>query len=347
MKIFKKSITLILSLLLVISLFGCSAKNTNHNEYSSDIQVNATLNDSVENDTIWCGSFQLVWNELVDNFILDSGNNEIIKNLNQKSFTTNSISNDSYYITQGVPTFNLKRNIENDLKNKFNEKSEILNNIQWSDDGDGYLLYAMLKKDLSFESKFEKLDKDYFKNFSNIKYFGVNKNTKNNLDIKNQISVLFYENKDNFAISIKTAQDDNIVFYKNPQGNTFNEIYNNISIKSKNCHNTFVSSDETIQIPYIAIKTSTAFDELNGLMVYNDDKSFVVDQAIQTINFDLTETGAKLKSEAAIVMDYAVEPIDKEPRSFILNDTFAIFMIENNADTPYFAAKINDITKFQ
>ena len=46
-------------------------------------------------------------------------------------------------------------------------------------------------------------------------------------------------------------------------------------------------------------------------------------------------------------MDYAVEPIDKEPRSFILNDTFAIFMIENNADTPYFAAKINDITKFQ
>ena len=37
----------------------------------------------------------------------------------------------------------------------------------------------------------------------------------------------------------------------------------------------------------------------------------------------------------------------EKKREFYIDDTFAIFLIEEDKDTPYFAAKINDITKFQ
>ena len=36
--------------------------------------------------------------------------------------------------------------------------------------------------------------------------------------------------------------------------------------------------------------------------------------------------------------------IDADPG---IDDTFAIFLIEDDKDTPYFAGKITDITKFQ
>ena len=39
--------------------------------------------------------------------------------------------------------------------------------------------------------------------------------------------------------------------------------------------------------------------------------------------------------------------IPEEIREFFIDDTFAIFLIEEDKDTPYFAGKIDDITKFQ
>ena len=37
----------------------------------------------------------------------------------------------------------------------------------------------------------------------------------------------------------------------------------------------------------------------------------------------------------------------EEVREFLIDNTFAIFLKEDGKETPYFAAKINDITKFQ
>ena len=37
----------------------------------------------------------------------------------------------------------------------------------------------------------------------------------------------------------------------------------------------------------------------------------------------------------------------KELRDFSIDNTFAIFLIEKGKNKPYFAAKIEDITKFQ
>ena len=38
---------------------------------------------------------------------------------------------------------------------------------------------------------------------------------------------------------------------------------------------------------------------------------------------------------------------NENPRQFYLDDTFAIFLREKGKDMPYFAGRIEDITKFQ
>ena len=77
-----------------------------------------------------------------------------------------------------------------------------------------------------------------------------------------------------------------------------------------------------------------------------------IQQAIQTIQFELNEKGGKVKSEAAIDMTMCAtsegaEPKKDEPRYFYVDDTFTIFLREKGKDKPYFAGRVDDITKFQ
>ena len=63
------------------------------------------------------------------------------------------------------------------------------------------------------------------------------------------------------------------------------------------------------------------------------------------------EKGGEIKSEAGIDMILATSSIDskqkEEPRYFYVDDTFAIFLREKGKNMPYFAGRVEDITKFQ
>ena len=65
----------------------------------------------------------------------------------------------------------------------------------------------------------------------------------------------------------------------------------------------------------------------------------------------LDEKGGEIKSEAAIDMiagtSVGSKPKEDEPRYFYVDDTFAIFLREKGKTKPYFAGRIDDITKFQ
>ena len=77
-----------------------------------------------------------------------------------------------------------------------------------------------------------------------------------------------------------------------------------------------------------------------------EGKTSYIAKAIQTINFSLDEKGGKVKSEAAVDW-YSVSSVEDEERKFYLDDTFVIFLKEKSKDKPYFAAKIDDIRKYQ
>lgn len=311
-----------------------------------------TLEDEITNDTIWCGTFQLIWNDLKNDLakqdIVFTPQLEVVENLNKETFTTKDISEEYYYKKVGTPSLALKEEIEKAIKDKFNETSDILDDFEWENrDPKDYFLYAMLKKEFKFEKAFEELSNDTFGEYENIKYFGIKSRDKD--ELRKQVNVLYYNSEDDFAIKLNTKQEDEVILCKNPEGKSFNEIFKNITDKEKNYNgNKRLTEAEKLKVPNIKLKEKTEFTEIQDKpYLFSNGDVYSIEKAIQTIEFELDRTGGKIKSEAGIMNKAeSAMPID-EPRRFYIDDTFAIFLIEEDKEVPYFAGLINDITKFQ
>lgn len=325
------------------------------------VTVVPTMQDTLTADSSWCATFQLVWNdmknEVVKRDIVFNPQEKFAENLNKEEFTENMLSSEYYYKAYGLKTLALKEQIEKGIKEKFNQKSDILDKFDWSEDAldnpnnpevNRYFFYTMLYREFEFLQKFDKLKNDKFGSFKDIKYFGIDDTTDNS--VGNQIEVLFYNSSNDFAILINTKNNDEVIFYKNPEGNNFKEIYDNMLKNSRiyTGSKKFASVDE-FKAPYLSFNVLREYTELENKKFITIDGEGEILKAIQTIKFTLDEKGGKIKSEAGMDMNYTSSaPIKPdEPRYFYVDDTFAIFLREKGKEMPYFAGKIEDITKFQ
>lgn len=319
---------------------------------NNEIKTALTLKDEIQNNTIWCGTFQLIWNDLKNDLakqdITFTPQKQIVKNLNEETFKTKDISEQYYYKKVGTPSIQLKEEIEKAIKEKFNEKSEILDGFDWNKKSkEDYFLYVMLKKEFQFKKEFAELEDGNFGNYENVKYFGIRKDNKN-AELRNQVEVLYYNSKDDFAIKLKTKQEDEVILCKNPNGKTFSEIYQNIKQQESNYDgNKGLEEEELVKIPNIKINEKKEITEVeNEPFFFSNGNSYIIEKALQTIRFDLDKKGGKIRSEAGMMVDkMALMP--ESIREFAIDNTFAIFLKEEGKDNPYFAAKIDDITKFQ
>ncbi len=295
--------------------------------------------EAVKN-SVWCVTFQLVWNDFMDKFTngkpveLAGGNPEIADELNKRLYTSDILTENSYYKTQGKINKKLKRNIEKNIKRKFNEKSDILSMVDWTVK-DGYLFYAMLKKDFSFANAFDILTPQPFANSqNNVKYFGINKNS--NYKLKDNVEILTY-NDNEYAIKLLTKENEEIILLKTDKNGDFNELYTYIINKSK--PEKFAATD-TLKIPNININKTISYDELCGKQILGTNQK--INQALQTIKFNMDNKGGSLKSEAVLgVMKMSLTP--EISRHFDFDEPFVIFIKETNKNKPYFAAKIENI----
>lgn len=325
--------------------------NSNNMNTKEGITTTLTLEDEIQNDTIWCGTFQLIWNDLKNDLakqdIIFTPQLKVAENLNKETFTTNDISDKYYYKKVGTPSIELKEEIEKAIKEKFNETSEILNDFNWDGEPQDYFLYTMLKKQFQFEKAFEELENGKFGNYEDVKYFGINTNKSE--ELRSQVRVLYYNTENDFAIKLKTKQEDEVIICKNPKGNNFNKIYENITKReSKYDGNKYLQEGELLKVPNIKLKEKTEFTELEGKPYkFANGDMYTINKAIQTIEFELDKTGGKIKSEAGMMAEKSSIMFPEENRTFFVDDTFAIFLIEDGKNTPYFAGKISDITKFQ
>lgn len=329
------------------------------------ITVVPTMNDTITADSSWCGTFQLVWNdmknEVVKKDVIFNPQLDMVKNLNKEDFNETMLSEDYYYKIYGLKSLALKEQIENGIKEKFNQTSNILNDFNWSEselDNPNnpnvrrYFFYTMLYRKFEFLQEFDKLDNGKFGNkYKDVQYFGIDENTENS--VGNQITVLYYNSKDDFAIIVNTKTDDEVIFCKSPNGSNFNEIYENMNNESNNYtgSRSFKNVDE-FKAPNLDFDEKKEYTELANKEFKTADPYYdtaEIQKAIQTIKFSLDEKGGEIKSEAAIDMTIGVTSVPKadEPRYFYVDDTFAIFLREKGKTKPYFAGRIDDITKFQ
>lgn len=331
------------------------------------VTVVPTMSDIIAADSSWCGTFQLVWNDLknevVKTDIVFQPQLEMVKNLNKEDFNETMLSEDYYFKIYGLKSLELKKQIENGIREKFNQTSDILDDFDWTEDGlnnpdnenaKRYFFYTMLYRKFEFLQEFDKLNNDKFgTKYKDIEYFGIDTNTKNS--VGDQIEVLYYNSKDDFAIVINTKSDDEVIFSKSPKGSNFNEIYDNMNNEASKYKGSksFQKVDE-FKAPKLAFKEKKEYDELANKPFKTADPVYsygIIKKAIQSIEFSLDEKGGKVKSEAAIdailVTSVGEKTKEDEPRYFYVDDTFAIFLKEKGKTKPYFAGRVEDITKFQ
>lgn len=337
-------------------------------EQTADISVVPTMKDRLTTDSAWCGTFQLVWNdlknEIVGQDILFQEPMEEVSNLNLGEFNTSMISDEYYYKKYGLKTLELKNEIEQGIYEKFGQTSDILDKFDWSDEalhGSGqhdyrYFLYSMLYRKFEFASHFDRLENGSFgDDYQNVKYFGINASTDDSLN--SQVQVLYYNNDNDFAVTLETTSGDQVVLCKNPEGSNFSEIYNNMINKANSYtgNREFEDIDE-LKVPYINLDITKEYEELEGKLFFapkqGEQAVGVIQKALQSIKLTLDETGGEIKSEAGIDTKIDTALIDPEtemetPRHFYFDNTFAVFLKEENQNLPYFAARIDDITKYQ
>ncbi len=314
------------------------------------VEVVPTLSDKISKDTSWCPTFQLIWNDFKNDIVKEDikfdERLDILDNLNKEDFTEKNISSSYYYKIYGRKNIELKNKIETAIKEKFNQKSDILDKFDWSSDAldsgndiiDRYFLYSMLYREFEFNKKFDTFT-DKFKDKDNIEYFGI---IKENDEVRNQIKVYYYNDENDFAIKLLTKNNDEIIVIKNPKGETFNEIYKSIKNKEELSFN----NNDNFMMPKIDFNVLREYTELQDKKIVTVDGTYTIEKAIQSVMFSLDEKGGKVKSEAGMDVKYETA-VPIKNRNFYVNDTFALFLKESNKDKPYFALRVDDISKFQ
>ena len=337
---------------IILTLFCCLVLNMTAvaNESVEFVDTFSTKNPA--QNKVWVGTFQLVWNDFINEILKSpvkfvTGSQKLVKNLNKQEFTQDMLSSEAYYKTYGKTSLALKGEIENAIMEKFGEKSEILETIDWNKPNGAYFLYAMLKKDFSFLNKFNQLNiAEFGKNKVETQYFGISETSKKQL--YNNVKVLFFNNTEEFAVVLRTQSDDEVILYRTDKNGSFKTLYNNMNKQAQRYkgNNNFVAGDK-IKIPYVVFKDNVNFDEICNREIKGKERLYI-EKALQTVDFDMNEEGVKLKSEAALdvsLMSF-LPPKGEKGREMFLDDTFVIFLKETDKSKPYFAARIDDLTLF-
>ncbi len=358
-----KKISIIIGILLLIGAgVFCYFKFFNKRVLgeTQGVDVVPTMQDKISQDVSYCATFQLIWNDLKNDIVKTdikfAKQNDYVDSLNKELFTTKDISDSMYYKVYGLKTLELKKQIEDAIWEKFKQKSDILDKFSWDakdlDQGiadvQRYFFYTMLYKEFSYEYAFDILNNSYFNEYQDVKYFGVN--SKSDSKLYRQVKVYYYNSPDDFAIALLTKENDEIIFNVNPNGKSFQEIYDNIIVNQAKFDGVSILQEgDTLRIPYLDFKLLKEYIELENQIFYDlEGNSYEILQALQSIQFEINEKGGKIKSEAAMdVRKYSAAPIMNEPRYFEVNKTFAVFLKEANQDKPYFATRVENITKFQ
>ena len=299
--------------------------------------------ETADQNKVWVGTFQLVWNDLMDNVVkapieFTDGPSNFAEEFNKQEFNKNMISENSYYTAHGVANMNLKNQIDSALMEKFNETSEILQGMDWT--GRNYLVYAMLKKDFEFISAFDELKKEKFGklNKEKVQYFGIDENSISSL--RDNVRVLFYNGENDFAVELRTKQDDRVVLYRTDENKAFSAIYEDLTKKaSEYTDSRIFGKEDKLKVPFISFKSNNEYPEIEGKTIKDTD--LTIDKALQTIDFKMDNKGVKLKSEAALIMKMSMPvPAMRKPANFYFDNTFVMFLIEK--DKPYFALRVAD-----
>lgn len=319
-----KVVLIIICVMIGISgiIYAATTIYKNFNE-NSNVTINPAFQSTLKEETInnlWIGTMDLAWKELREKIggeLELEETVEMVEELNESKFTKEMLDENDYDI----------------------EVSRTESN--------GYNIEASLNKNLNFIYPFDNFNNDYNYTFGDngteyIKYFGINNGSLEKLN--ENVEVLFYNNTsdkavDNeFAISLKTKEGDEIILYRTDDNKSFLEYYEDINKKAEEyVGDKELGKADEVLIPYVNVNGIINYKELTRKEIKNTDGMYI-SNAIQNVNFSLNESGCNITSHATMTTQY----ISVGNRYFWFKDTFIIFMKEANSSMPYFSLKVDN-----
>ena len=319
--------------------------------------LNAPVGDG--RNVVWCATFQMAWDDLRG--VLNGapvelqGAPPLAAALNAESYDRAALAPETYVARGGRQSQGIVEDILREMAVRFPAVQPQLLNPRPSPNA--VVLYCYLLKVLPFAEHYQRLTEPLSfqsgENTVSVAAFGLTENPGDGFDkraISRQISVLDYAGPDDFILQLATANArDVIVLAKVEPSTTLSESLMQVRRRIDEspltpAQRTF-RMRETLAVPVLTLNVDRRYEELIGRDFLNPETSdLFIDRAAQIIRFRLDERGAHLVSEVEIIGEngHGAPVALDEPRRFIFDRPFLIYLQEAGTSTPYFAAWIGN-----
>ncbi|MBI9017568.1 MAG: hypothetical protein JEZ07_09950 [Phycisphaerae bacterium] len=328
-----------------------------------------TLDTPMEDgkNIIWCSSFQLAWNELKDDIVKDSlqlnesNANVVAQRLNQAKQSLNDLDSSDFYAKAGYVKDQVVETIIKEMAAKFpNYDTSHLK----AEDGEVIWVYGYLNARAKFDIPFvkERLGisfKDIDGKMIQVQSFGLfHSGLEERENLAKQIDVLYFkETKDKYGLEefiidpCKTTQPYQVILACVGHGKTLEETIADVETKIREFkpadiperERGFMVGDQ-LSVPVTCWKIGHDFEELLGKHLKNKGlKHLFISRSMQDISFRLDRSGAVVVSEGGVAMVC-------QPREFIFNRPFLIYLKKRDGGEPFFAMWVDNaelLNKFE
>lgn len=314
---------------------------------ATEVTPHLDANIGAGTNVLWCGTMQLAWNEAID---LTGGElqfdqaHPMVAALNQRSFTKESIDEESYVAMAGFVRTNNHQSIRNAIQKKFGYsfKPGFVPDKSLTRRPQDLVAYACLYKQLTFPTAFDRLD-DYL-SFGGVPVgaFGLATFKPAYTKLYPQVVIRDYQSEDDFVIELQTkSAGDRLILAKVSPRQTLAETVAHVRARTSGTNAAPAHRDDILLVPRMNFDLTRSFPELEGrpLITTNASlaKDLVLRSAVQNTRFEMNETGVELRSEAHAAFGCSKRNIPTPKHQMIFNKPFLILLERANAKLPYFA----------
>ena len=361
----------ILSVAVILTNSGCTSDKNKVREPSLEMTFDGnstglkqtvilpTLDTPIPKgkNVIWCSSFQLAWNQLKDNVIGEPvkliSAEEIANRLNLARQSRADIPDESCYAAAGLVKDGIVEKIQTEMAKRFPSEPQ----PDFSDVSpiDVIIAYSYLTANVKFkipyfENQKEFIFRDSLGNQTPVTSFGIRpEDDYAYRKLRKQVEVLYssyYPDPDTVALMeyaidlCKDTKPNQIVLAviepKETLEKTLEYLNDKIVGFATEEYLQKFGINDVILIPNILWRITHNFKELEGKYLGNKGyESLYIRLALQMIQFRLDRSGAELKSEAKL---YAAP----EPRLFVFDRPFLIYIKKRGAEHPFFVMWVDN-----